>query len=206
MLVKTAVRRLVRFLLKPVRVESELWFWVREAVTFLPGELGMAIRAAFYNRYLKRSPADLVILPGAQIEHPQFVEFGERCTLGRNSYLDGTGGLRIGNSTGLGPLVFIHTANHVYEDPDTPFLNQGHVLKPVVLEDDVWLAGRVTVLPGTEIGRGAVIMAGAVVSGRVKAYAVVGGNPGRVIGTRGEKRRPAGEAADDGIPRAAQSI
>ncbi len=39
-----------------------------------------------------------------------------------------------------------------------PFLGQGHVLKPVVLEDDVWLAGRVTVLPGTHIGGGAVIV------------------------------------------------
>jgi acetyltransferase-like isoleucine patch superfamily enzyme len=170
-----------------VPVESEPWFWIREAVTFLPGELGLAIRVGFYNRYLKHGSDDLLILPGAQIEHPQNVEFGAKCTLGRNSYLDGIGGLSVGDSTGIGPTVFIHTANHVYDDPATPFLEQGHVLKPVIIEGDVWLAGRVTVLPGTHVATGAVIMAGAVVSGRIKAYSIIGGNPGRAIGTRGER-------------------
>ena len=52
---------------------------------------------------------------------------------------------------------------------------------PVVIEDDVWLAARVTVLKGVRIGRGAVVAAGAVVTRDVAPYTVVGGVPARFI-------------------------
>ena len=190
-MLRRTIAGVVALVLRPVRVESEIWLWIREFVTHLPGELGILIRASFYNRYLKRGAADLTILPGAILEHPQQVEFGRKCTVGRNSILDGMGGLSVGDSAGIGPMVFVHTANHEYEDRSKPFLEQGHVLKPVVIEADAWLAARVTVLPGTHVGRGAVIMAGAVISGPIKPYAICGGNPARPIGSRGQAAQSA---------------
>lgn len=53
--------------------------------------------------------------------------------------------------------------------------------RPVVLEDDVWLGARVTVLKGVTIGRGAVVAAGAVVTKDVAPRTVVGGVPARLI-------------------------
>jgi phosphonate metabolism protein (transferase hexapeptide repeat family) len=51
----------------------------------------------------------------------------------------------------------------------------------VVLGHDVWLGHGVIVLPGVEIGSGAAIGAGAVVTKDVPPFAVVVGNPGRVL-------------------------
>ena len=53
--------------------------------------------------------------------------------------------------------------------------------RPVVIEEDVWLAVRVTVLKGVTIGRGAVVAAGAVVTKDVEPYTLVGGVPARLI-------------------------
>ena len=51
---------------------------------------------------------------------------------------------------------------------------------PIVLEDDVWLGTRVTVLKGVTIGRGAVVGAGSVVTESAPAFSVVAGTPARV--------------------------
>ena len=53
--------------------------------------------------------------------------------------------------------------------------------KPIIIEDDVWLATGVIVLPGTTIRRGSVISAGSVVSGTIEEYSLVAGNPAKVM-------------------------
>lgn len=63
-------------------------------------------------------------------------------------------------------------------DPKSPQREQ------LLIGDDVWIGHGATILSGVEIGRGAVIGAGAVVTHNIEPYAIVAGNPARVIGTR----------------------
>ena len=51
----------------------------------------------------------------------------------------------------------------------------------MVIEDGVWMGCNVIVLKGVKVGRGAVVAAGAVVTKDVPPYAIVGGNPAKVI-------------------------
>lgn len=52
---------------------------------------------------------------------------------------------------------------------------------PVVIGDDVWIDGRVTILPGVKISNGSIVGAGAVVTKDVPEYAIVAGNPAHII-------------------------
>ena len=53
--------------------------------------------------------------------------------------------------------------------------------QPIVIGDGVWLASRVTVLPGVTIGNGAVVAAGALVASNVPPHTMVGGVPARLL-------------------------
>ena len=56
--------------------------------------------------------------------------------------------------------------------------------RPIIIDDHVWIGSRATILPGVTIGRGAVVMAGAVVTHNVEPFAVVGGVPARKVRER----------------------
>ena len=62
--------------------------------------------------------------------------------------------------------------------------------RAVEIGDGAWLAARVTVLPGTRIGAGAIIAAGSVVCGEIPAGAVAGGIPARILRAGGWERGP----------------
>jgi len=55
------------------------------------------------------------------------------------------------------------------------------VSKPVIIDDNVWIANRATILKGVTIGKHSVVAAGSVVTKDVPPYTLVGGNPARVI-------------------------
>jgi acetyltransferase-like isoleucine patch superfamily enzyme len=54
----------------------------------------------------------------------------------------------------------------------------------VVIEDDVWIGANVTILSGAHLSKGVVVVAGSVVSGFVKPYNVIIGNPARTLKNR----------------------
>jgi acetyltransferase-like isoleucine patch superfamily enzyme len=53
--------------------------------------------------------------------------------------------------------------------------------RAVIVEDNVWVGFGSVILPGTRLGRGAIVGCKSVVTGEVPPYAVVAGNPARVI-------------------------
>ncbi len=93
------------------------------------------------------------------------------------------GGITIGEGTILAHDVQILSRNHYYDGEDLKYIpyDERFINKRVVIGKYCWIGARVTILPGTEIGDGVVIGAGAVVSGRIDSYAVCAGNPAKVI-------------------------
>lgn len=113
-----------------------------------------------------------------------YVEIGERSFIGCNAVIGAGGGIRIGNHVLIGQSVNLHAESHVFADRARLIRDQGVSYQGIVVEDDVWIGSKVTILDGVTIGRGAVIGAGAVVTRSIPAYAVAAGVPAHVIGTR----------------------
>lgn len=123
---------------------------------------------------------------GVNVNIQKNTRFSHRCTIGDNSgigrYSVLHGPVHIGSDVMMGPNCTIYTQNHAYEDIHKPMNQQGFSQeRPVVIGDDVWIGGQVIILPGVKVGSHSIIGAGSVVTKDVPQYAVVGGNPAKVI-------------------------
>lgn len=107
------------------------------------------------------------------------VMIGDYSSLGNRCVIQG--GVSIGSHVMMGPDVKIYTRNHNLADVSLPMRVQGDTFAPVVIGDDVWIACNVVILPGVTVGAHAVIGASAVVVKDVPEYAVVVGNPARIV-------------------------
>lgn len=121
-------------------------------------------------------------IPGAETG---FLEIGDHCFVGCNAVLGAGGGIRIGDNVLIGQSVNMHAEQHIYADPDRPIREQGVEYRGIIVESDVWIGSRATILDGVTIGAGAIVAAGAVVTRSVAPLAIVAGVPARVIGHRG---------------------
>ena len=81
-------------------------------------------------------------------------------------------------------VVVEFTGNHKFKDPNILINKQGFEFDKIVIEDDVWIAARCTILSGVTIGRGSVIAAGSVITKDIPPFSVVAGVPGKIISKR----------------------
>ena len=85
----------------------------------------------------------------------------------------------IGDCVYMGQDVMLLTASH---EIGTSMCRAGPAFnKAVTIHDGVWLGARCVILPGVDIGDGAVVAAGAMVIHDVPANTLVGGVPARLI-------------------------
>lgn len=93
--------------------------------------------------------------------------------------------ISIGNKVLFGPKVTIMEGNHNFREIGV-YIYDNHIKRedddiPVTISDDVWIGSNAVILKGVTIGRGAIVGAGAVVTKDVPPYAIVGGNPAKLI-------------------------
>lgn len=121
----------------------------------------------------------VAILRGATVIRPDRIRIGSHCIIGFQCFLGGEGGIEIGDNVNIASFSVLLGGAH---DINSPTFEA--VLRPMIIEDYVWIATRATITAGLRIGRGAVVAAGAVVTRDVPPYHVVAGVPARKIGER----------------------
>lgn len=109
------------------------------------------------------------------------IQLGQRFYANHHCVMLDAASITIGDDVMLGPAVQIYTVNHpMAASVRVTGVEQG---LPVTIADRVWIGGGAIILPGVNIGEGAVIAAGAVVNRDVAPYTLVAGQPARLIKT-----------------------
>jgi galactoside O-acetyltransferase len=112
------------------------------------------------------------------------LKIGKNCSTNTNVHIGASSGqIIIGDNVMIGPNTVLRAVDHGMDRAST-MNRQKKLVGKIVIEDDVWLGANVVVTRNVTIGQGAVVAAGAVVTGDVAPYDVVGGVPAKVISKR----------------------
>ncbi len=146
-------------------------------------KLGMWVLMPLFRRHGRRFIFD----PKGNYTY-RTISVGDDVSLGqRPSLIASISFITIGNKVMFGPEVVVLGGNHRYTDigrymKDIKNNEKGpEDDKGVFIGDDVWIGARAIILDGVNVGRGAIIAAGAVVNKDVPPYAISGGVPARVL-------------------------
>ena len=122
---------------------------------------------------------------GNLAEHDHgFFKIGEYSFIGCNAVIGAGGGIKIGDHVLIGQSVNLHSENHNFLNSELRIDQQGVSYQGIIIEDDVWIGAKVTILDGVRISTGAVIAAGAVVTKSIPEFAIAMGVPAKVTGSR----------------------
>lgn len=116
------------------------------------------------------------------------VRLGDNCTI--NPFATVRGDVTGGDGVRIGAYACIVGFNHGFARTDVPVHRQACTSKGIVIGDDVWIGSHVMIVDGVKIGSHTILAAGAVVTKDVLDYAIVGGNPARVLRMRPRPRKP----------------
>ncbi|CAM2895664.1 acyltransferase [Rariglobus hedericola] len=116
------------------------------------------------------------------------VHLGDNCSI--NPFATVRGKVTGGDGIRIGAYACLMGFNHGFADTTRPIYQQPHNSKGIVLGDDIWIGAHVSVLDGVKVGNHTILAAGAVVTKDVPDYAIVGGNPARVIRMRKRANSP----------------
>ena len=119
------------------------------------------------------------------VGHLPEIIIGNNVSIGEDCHITCANKLIIGNGVLTGKNVLI--TDNAHGDIDLKTLNVPPLKRevtskgPVIIEDNVWIGEKASIMPNVHIGKGAIIAANAVVTKNAPAYAVVGGNPARIL-------------------------
>ena len=139
------------------------------------------IRKALYRLLGMKVGKGSRIMMKTIVTHPWKIKIGDNATINEYCYLDGRGGLSIGNNVNIALRSMLITGSH-----HTGSIAFDYYTEPIKIEDDVWLGSQSMVLNGCTIGHACIIGAGAVVQPRshCEERSIYGGVPAKKIKER----------------------
>jgi len=110
------------------------------------------------------------------------IRIGRSVGIGANSVLVSWDGIRIDEGCAIAAGCYMSAGNYNTDESDKPISERSAFVNgPIIIERNVWIATRATILDGVTIGHDSIVSAGSVVSNDIPPQSVAHGNPARVI-------------------------
>jgi len=121
----------------------------------------------------------VVLKPSINVKYPWNLEIGDYSWVGENVWLDSLAPIRIGSNCCVSQGVYFCTGSHDWSDPAF-----GLIIKPIIVEDGVWVGAKSILLPGITLGSHSIVSAGSVITQHTDPYIIYAGNPAKMVKQR----------------------
>jgi acetyltransferase-like isoleucine patch superfamily enzyme len=156
-------------------------------VKYLPMPFGNIFRHGVLKLFLKRIGKRSWVRDGVTFWYPKNISIGDHSSINEFVYLNGAGGIEIGDYVMIAHNASLISEDHGFDDVNTVMRKQASIRAKITIGSDVWIGAGVHILKGVTIGEGALIGANAVVTKDIPPYAIAVGNPARVLRYRGQE-------------------
>ena len=149
------------------------------------GKKGILIRYIVLKTIAKQCGDNVAVYPNVYIFNTQNLSIGNNVSVHPMSYIDSSKKANIiGSDVSIAHSVTILGFNHKYDDLTIPIKDQGITGCDTIIENNVWIGAKATILAGKTIKKGSIIAANCVVSKDVEEHTIVGGIPNKVLKER----------------------
>lgn len=121
----------------------------------------------------------VILKPNIAIKYPWKLSLGNNSWIGEKVWIDNLAPVHIGDNVCLSQEAYLLTGNHNYSLPHFDLM-----VKPVTLEEGVWIGARSIVCPGVICKSHAVLSVGSVATKHLESYSIYQGNPATKIKER----------------------
>lgn len=157
----------------------QLWWLVQGTLFAWSPQFMFGWRRWLLRLFGAKVGVGVLIRPTVRITYPWKLTIGDHSWVGDFAELYTLGPIEIGQNTVVSQYCYLCTGSH---NPLTPTFDI--FAKPIVVEDEAWIAAGAFVHPGVIIGRGSVVAARSIVRKSTTAYGIYGGEPLRLFKDR----------------------
>ena len=148
------------------------------------GNVALVKRYALLKTLAKQVGDNVSVFPDVYLLNVQEMEIGNNVSFQPMVYIEAYGGVKIGNDVSFAEGASIFSVNHGFKDLEIPIKDQPLTALPVIIENNVWVGAKATVLGGVLLAQGTIVAAGAVVNKSTEKNTTVAGVPAKIVKKR----------------------
>ena len=168
------------FRLFPRKIRLALYIGIRN----LNGKLGLALRYTLLQTLAQKVGDNVSIHPGVWLFHIENLSIGNNVSIHPMCYIEASGEIKIGNDVSIAHSVTLMSETHIFKDSSISIKDQGTEKRKIIIEDNVWIGAKSTILGGNQIATGSIIGANSVVTKPVPSFSIMAGCPAKEIKKR----------------------
>lgn len=155
------------------------WYFINVLFFINPLNPSSGLKRMLLKLFGARIGKGVVIKPSVNIKYPWKLSVGDHSWIGEKVWIDNLVEVNIGPNVCLSQGAMLLTGNHNYSRPTFDL-----IVKPITLEEGVWIGAQALVCPGVHCKSHAVLSAKSVATKDLEAFTIYQGNPAIAVRER----------------------